>query len=206
MKKKLKVFIQIYLAPFLLQLVVKIIYWTNKKIFYHPKSMDNESFIVSMWHGELLMQPFNYKRFKPKGTIKAIISEHRDGELISKLVNFLGIGSIKGSSTRGGAKALLGAIKSIKQGIDVAITPDGPKGPIYSIADGIVLIAQKTDAKVVCFRSLPSKYWELNSWDRFKIPKPFGVIKFFISEPFSLKGLSLEDAKDKIKMNMEQLC
>ena len=77
---------------------------------------DDENFIVCMWHGDLLMQPFNYQNFRPKGTVKAIISEHRDGEAIRKTVEYLGIGSLNGSSTRGGAKVLIGAIKSIKSG------------------------------------------------------------------------------------------
>ena len=203
MKKKIKIIIQLYIAPFVLQLIVRFIYLTNKKRFHYPKSMDNESFILSMWHGDLLMQPFNYRNFKKNGKVKVIVSEHRDGELIRKIVEYLGVGALQGSSTRGGAKALLGAIKSIKQNIDVAITPDGPKGPIYEIADGIVLISQKTKAKILCFSSKPSKYWEFNSWDKFKVPKPFGTIDFFVSEPFDVNNLSLEDAKEKIKKNME---
>jgi len=203
MKKKIKIIIQLYIAPFVLQLIVRFIYLTNKKRFHYPKSMDNESFILSMWHGDLLMQPFNYRNFKKNGNVKVIVSEHRDGELIRKIVEYLGVGALQGSSTRGGAKALLGAIKSIKQNIDVAITPDGPKGPIYEIADGIVLISQKTKAKILCFSSKPSKYWEFNSWDKFKVPKPFGTIDFFVSEPFDVNNLSLEDAKEKIKKNME---
>ena len=203
MKKKIKIIIQLYIAPFILQLIVRFIYLTNKKQFHYPQSMDNESFILSMWHGDLLMQPFNYRNFKKNGKVKVIVSEHRDGELIRKIVEYLGVGALQGSSTRGGAKALLGAIKSIKQNIDVAITPDGPKGPIYEIADGIVLISQKTKAKILCFSSKPSKYWEFNSWDNFKVPKPFGTIDFFVSEPFDVNNLSLEDAKEKIKKNMQ---
>ena len=124
------------------------------------------------------MLPFNYQHFKSKGTVKAIISEHRDGETIKKLVNYLGIGSLNGSSTRGGARVLLQAIKGLKSDIDVAITPDGPKGPLYSIADGIIPIAQKTDSKILPFSTIPTKYWQLKSWDKFIIPKPFGTIHF----------------------------
>ena len=204
MKKSIKRYVQVYVAPFILQLFVRLIYLTNKKVYHHPKSMDDETFIVSMWHGDLLMQPFNYQHFKPKGTVKAIISEHRDGETIRRTVEHLGIESLNGSSTRGGAKALLGAIKSIKKGIDVAITPDGPKGPIYSVADGIVLIAQKTKCKILSFSTSPTKYWQFNSWDKFIVPKPFGQIDFYISEPFDVDGLDMEEAKKKIENNMRK--
>jgi lysophospholipid acyltransferase (LPLAT)-like uncharacterized protein len=166
--------------------------------------MDNESFVLAFWHGDLLLQPLNYKQFKKQGILKAIISEHRDGEAIKKVVKYLGNwGALSGSSTRGGAKALIGAIKAIKNKIDIAITPDGPQGPIHTIADGIVLLAQKTNKKILCCSSKPSKYWQLNSWDRFKIPQPFGIIDFYISEPFSINGLTKDEAKQIIKLNMD---
>jgi lysophospholipid acyltransferase (LPLAT)-like uncharacterized protein len=203
--KKFKKNLSISVIPFFLQLIVRFIYLTNKKVYHYPLPMDDENFILSFWHGNLIMQPFNYKSFKKNGLVKVIISEHSDGEIIRRTVEHLGIGSLSGSSTRGGAKALLGAIKALQNGVDIAITPDGPKGPNHSIADGIVMIAQKTNAKVLCFGATASKFWQFNSWDKFTIPKPFGTINFYVSEPFSLEGLSLEDAKEKIKINMETL-
>lgn len=208
MKKKIFKYLEITLVPFLMQLIVRFVYLTNKKKYHATNQIDeNETFIVSMWHGDLLMQPFNYQKFKPTGTVKAIISEHRDGEAIRKTVEYLGIGSLAGSSTRGGAKALIGAIKSIKNGIDVAITPDGPKGPIYSVADGIVVIAQKTQSKILPFSCVPSKYWKLSSWDKFIIPKPFGTLHFYIGEPIDVSGMEIPEAKELIltRMNENQL-
>ena len=208
MKKKIFRFLEINVAPFLLQLLVRFINLTNKKTYHTPLSFDkNENFIVSMWHGDLLMQPFNYKNFKSRGTVKGMISEHRDGEAIRKTVEYLGIGSLAGSSTRGGVKALIGAIKSLKNGIDIAITPDGPKGPIYSIADGVVMIAQKTNKKILPFSCVPSKYWQIKSWDKFIIPKPFGKINFYIGEPIDVKGMDMDEAKTLIhkRMNENQL-
>lgn len=203
--KKYKKRFQIAFLPFFLQLITKIIYFTNKKVYHYPAPMDGENFILSLWHGDLLMQPFNYKTFKKNGLVKVIVSEHSDGEIIRRTVEHLGVDSLSGSSTRGGAKALLGAIKALQNGVDVAITPDGPKGPIHSIADGIVMIAQKTNTKILCFGSKPSTYWQFNSWDKFTIPKPFGKIDFYVSEPFLIDGLTMEEAKEKIAKNMEKL-
>ena len=202
MKKKLKHFIQVILLPYVLSLIVRLIYLTNKKVFFHPKSVPNEPFILAMWHGQLLMQALNYRKFKKNGHIKVIVSEHRDGQTIRKVVSHLGVGALEGSSTRGGAKVLIGAIKSIKKGIDVAITPDGPKGPIYEVADGIVAISHKTNAKILTCKIVPSKYWKMKSWDKFIIPKPFGTIKFYISEAFSIEGLSMEESKKLIKSKL----
>lgn len=202
MKKKLKHFIQVILLPYILSLFVRFIYLTSKKTFHHPKQIPNEPFILAMWHGQLLMQALNYRHFKKDGNIKVIVSEHRDGQTIRKVVSHLGVGALEGSSTRGGAKALLGAIKSLKNGIDVAITPDGPKGPIYEIADGIIAISNKTNAKIMTCKVKPSKYWQTTSWDKFIIPKPFGKLDFYISEAFSIEGLNNEEAKDLIKTKL----
>lgn len=198
----MKIFLVTRVVPFIMQLFVRFIYLTSKKVFHHPKIDSKEAFIVAFWHGELLMQPFNYKNIRPKGKVSAMISEHKDGEAITKTVEYLGIDSIRGSSTRGGAKALIGAIKELKAGYDIAITPDGPKGPRHSVADGIVAISQKTNARILVFNCKPTKYWQFNSWDKFIVPKPFGKLEFFIQEPLDISSLETEEAKELIKEKM----
>ena len=189
-------------APYILYFIVKFIYFTNKKVYHHPNNDDKKPFIICMWHGDLLSQIFNYFGFRKNGIVKAMISENRDGETITKLAAMLRIGSIRGSSSKGAAKVIISALKVLKEGNDIAITPDGPRGPRYSIADGIVAIAQKSGKNIVCFNTIPTKYWQFNSWDKFVLPKPFGKIDFYISEPFSIQGMELEDAKALIKEKM----
>jgi lysophospholipid acyltransferase (LPLAT)-like uncharacterized protein len=202
MKKTIKRFIQTSILPFIIACLVRLINLTNKKVYAYKTSSPNDAFVLAMWHGQLLFQALNYRAYKPKGEVKVIVSEHADGKAIRKIVKYLGVGDIQGSSTKGGAKALIKAIKSIKNGIDVAITPDGPQGPKHTISDGIVLIAQKTKAHIVCCSINPSRYWQLNSWDDFLVPKPFGTITYKMSEPFTIDGLQLEVAKQKIKKHM----
>lgn len=198
----MKLFLVTKVVPFIMQLIVRFIYLTNKKVFHHAKVNEDESYIVAFWHGELLMQPFNYQHLRPKGKVSAMISEHKDGEAITKTVEYLGIDSIRGSSSRGGAKALIGAIKELKGGDDIAITPDGPRGPRHSVADGIVAIHKKTNAKILVFNCKPTKYWQFKSWDKFIVPKPFGTLEFFIQEPLCLEGLEMEEAKELVREKM----
>ena len=207
MKDKIKHYLVTAIVPFILQIIVRIIYLSAKKRFHHSDINQDETYIVALWHGDLLMQPFNYKKLRPTREVRVIVSKHKDGEAIRKTVEYLGIGSISGSSSKGGAKALITAIKALKKGVDVAITPDGPRGPIYSVADGIVAISQKTGAKILPFSSKPTKYWKINSWDKFIVPKPFCEIDFYVGEPFDVDGLSIEDAKKKVleKMMENQL-
>ncbi len=202
MKNKIKTFLKLKFLPFILHLFVRMIYLTNKKVYHHHKINEDEAILIAFWHGELLMQPFNYLKLRPNKLVKAIISNHKDGEIITKVVNYLGIGAIRGSSSKGGAKALISTIRELKSGNDIAITPDGPRGPRFSIADGIVAISKKANAKIVVFNCKPTKYWQMKSWDKFIVPKPFGTLHFYINEPFSIENLEQEDAKRLIYEKM----
>jgi len=198
----MKKYFKVNILPYLLYFLVKFIYFTNKKVFHHSKIKSDEAFIFVAWHGDLLSQPTNYFKFRPNGNVKAMISHNKDGEIIAKIYSLLGTGLIRGSSSKGAAKALISTIKEIKKGSDVALTPDGPRGPRYSVADGVVAIAKKSNAKIIVLNSKPSKYWQFKSWDKFVLPKPFGKIDFYVSEPYSIEGLEFEEAKKFIKNKM----
>lgn len=194
-------YFKLNILPHLLYYLVRIIYFTNKKVYHHPKD-DGKPLIICMWHGDLMSQPYNYFAFRKNGTVKAMISHNKDGEIITKLVSNFKIGAVRGSSSKGAAKVLITALKELKSGNDIAITPDGPRGPRYSVADGVIALAQKSDSNVVCFNTVPTKYWQFKSWDKFILPKPFGRIDFYISEPFDIKNIEFEQAREFIKEKM----
>ena len=198
----MKNYFKFNILPYVLYFLVKVIYFTNKKVFHYQKIEEKESFIFVAWHGDLISCPFNYFKNRVNGNVKTMISQSKDGEIISKVYSLFGIESIRGSSSKGGAKALISIIKEIKSGNDVALTPDGPRGPRYSIADGVIAIAQKSGAKIVVLNSKPTKYWQFKSWDKFVLPKPFGRIDFYISEPFDVKDMEFEQARKFIKEKM----
>lgn len=193
-----------YVLPPLGALLIRLIYLTCKKRFSIPKNLPQEPFVVAFWHGELLMQPYLYRKIRGSHKIAVMISEHFDGEIIARTIKSFRIESIRGSTKKGAAKVLLGAIKKMREGYDIAITPDGPRGPRHSVADGIVAISKKMDAYIVPFRYKASRYWQLNSWDKFIIPKPFSTIYFYAGKPFKVKDLDLESAKDFVKKEMLQ--
>lgn len=198
----MKNYFKFNVIPFVLYLIVKVIYFTNKKVFHHPNLDEKEAFIFVAWHGDLLSQPVNYFKNRPNGIVKTMISQSKDGEIIAKVYSLLGINSIRGSSSKGATKALISTIKEIKSGVDVALTPDGPRGPRHTIADGIVAIAQKSGARIIVLNSKPSSYWQFKSWDKFVLPKPFGKIDFYMSEPFNINNLEFEEARSFIKDKM----
>jgi lysophospholipid acyltransferase (LPLAT)-like uncharacterized protein len=200
----MKNYFKFTVLPYIIYLLIRLIYLTNRKVFHHKKIREDEAFIFVAWHGDLVFQPFSYFKLRPNGKVKTIISQSKDGEIISKVYSFFGAGSIRGSSSKGGTKALISTIKEIKLGCDIALSPDGPRGPRFSIADGVIAIAQKSGARIIVLNSKPTKYWQFNSWDKFILPKPFGKVEFFMSEPFDINELSFEEARVLIKNKMMQ--
>lgn len=148
------------------------------------------------------MLPYLYKRYRKIPHAKVLISPHFDGELISRTIKYFGLGTLAGSSDKSAARVLIQAIKTIKEGYDIGITPDGPKGPRHEVADGIIVMAQKTSARIVLVEIKPTKFWQLNSWDKFVIPKPFGVIHFYASEEIDLGGMELEEAREYLQKGL----
>lgn len=185
--------------PFIGSLLIRFLYLTNKKIFHAPQTLLEETFIMAFWHGELLMAPYAYRKYRKNKEAKIVISEHFDGTLIAKTLSYFGFGAIRGSSTRGGAKALIESIKELKNGCDLGITPDGPKGPRHEVAEGVIIMAQKAKVKIVLVSMKPTKFWQLNSWDKFIIPKPFGTINYYITDFIDISNMHVAECRTYIK-------
>lgn len=128
--------------------------------------------LFALWHGELL--PLLWHQ-RARG-VAVMISEHRDGEVVAQIAHALGYRTVRGSSSRGASRALLGLTRAIESGIDGAITPDGPRGPAHTFAPGVAVAAQRTGVPIVPIRARASRAWRLRSWDRFVIPKPFARV------------------------------
>ncbi len=179
--------------------IVKLLALTCKKKFVITQPLPNEPLIITMWHGELLMQPFLYKHLRKNRNIALAISDHFDGEFLARIQSFFGFKTIRGSSRKGMIKLIKAMFKSLEDGFDVGLTPDGPKGPRHFVADGSVLVAQKKGIKIVCFNYKISSYWQLNSWDKFIIPKPFSTITFYSSEILDVKDMDKKNANNLLR-------
>ena len=194
----------LFIVPFTASLFVRFLYMTNKKNFHAPLSIPDEPTIFACWHGELLMLSYLYTRYRKIPHAKVLISSHFDGMLISKTIAYFGFATIAGSTNRNATRVLMQGIKALKDGYDIGITPDGPKGPRHEVADGIVAMAQKTGAKIVLVEIKPTKFWQLNSWDKFTIPKPFGVLNYYASSPIDIKKLDMQSAKKLIQEGLKK--
>jgi lysophospholipid acyltransferase (LPLAT)-like uncharacterized protein len=147
-----------------------------------------------LWHGQLL--PLLYvMRFQ---SIACLISTHKDGELIAQIARRLGCKLIRGSSSRGADRALLGLVRALRDGFTVAVTPDGPRGPYHTFAPGALVAAHRAEAPVVAFGVHASRAWYLSSWDRFMIPKPFARVTIVFDDALRVAGETARDAAESV--------
>ena len=149
--------------------------------------------IYVLWHGCLLPLLWSHRG----KDIAVIVSEHADGEIIARIGKALGFRTVRGSTTRGAARALLGACREIESGHDLAVTVDGPRGPAGTVAPGAPVIAQRTGAAMVPVSAWASRAWRLKSWDRFLIPKPFARVTVAYADPIRVAGDASRDVTDQ---------
>jgi hypothetical protein len=138
--------------------------------------------LLSLWHGDLLPITWAHRN---QGIV-VVVSEHRDGEIIAQALERLGCRTTRGSSTRGGSRALLGLIRALQHGDVAAVTPDGPRGPRHSVQPGVLAAARKAGAAVVGIGVAASREWRLRSWDQFAIPKPFARVHVAYADAFTV--------------------
>jgi lysophospholipid acyltransferase (LPLAT)-like uncharacterized protein len=161
---------------------------------HHIDSLNRQGqrYVLAFWHGQLLMM------IKSKLTvpITAMISQHRDGELIARTLERFGVSAARGSTTRGGTAALREMIKISSSGVNLAFTPDGPKGPARKAQVGVVLAAQATRLPVMPVAFTAKKKRLMNSWDRFQLPRPFTRAIYLYGEPINIpRNLSSEEVE-----------
>ena len=153
-------------------------------------------YIVITWHNRLLFFAAIMPGFARKRTA-AMISRSRDGQYLSNIMKLFGVNTVRGSSSKRGAGALRESITHLKNGYNVAITPDGPRGPRYKLSCGPIILASKTGTPILPLTINSSSYWELKSWDKFQIPKPWARVNLIIGDPIYVpQDLSDEEMKE----------
>ncbi len=145
---------------------------------------DTEPVIWLVWHNRVAALAVVRIRFLRKRRVTVLSSVSRDGEVLARTVKRFGMEVIRGSSSRRGREALRALVKVIGDGSDVAMTPDGPRGPVYVVKPGALKLAQLTGAPVRLVHVEYSKALELRSWDRYQIPLPLSRVRVAFSEPF----------------------
>ena len=216
----IKYFSSFRLIQTLLSLIGSIyvltVYKTSKVNLKNRKKIENllernESFIYSFWHDQLLMCPLTWQS---NSNIKVLISKHRDGDIIAQLISNLGFEAIRGSThktnkikNKGGLLSARKMIKSLKNGISIGISPDGPKGPRHKVSEGILSISRLSKSVILPVGIGFKKKWVLNTWDKFIIPKPFNEITVVWGDPISAitNEKNIHQFKIKLESKMNNL-
>lgn len=194
--------ITLLIAPRLIYIILRILWWsTSKKLHYNKKLIAQRHLFIS-WHGELLFCPPLYHVLREKPLhVSAIVSQHFDGEIIAKVLALFDIKSLRGSSSKGGSAVFRQGLKALHDNQELLLTPDGPRGPRHTLHEGIIALAQASKLPVCVVTISPNRYWQLKSWDKFMIPKPFSTIDCHL-QSLSLENLTRQEATTHIKEAM----
>jgi len=156
--------------------------------------------ILATWHDQLLMMPLGYSG----PGAKTLISRSKDGELIARVVEYFGVGAVRGSSSRGGKAAFRELVKLSREPLDLGITPDGPKGPRHQIKEGVVQLARISGRPIVPLAFACSNGHRFQSWDRFLLPYPWGKAVYCYGVPLCYdENETIEDFESRVQMALD---
>ena len=164
--------------------------------------------IFCTWHNRLALAALAYERYflrhRPEASMAALISASRDGGVLAYLVEQFGVRPVRGSSSRRGRQALLEATTWVENGAHITITPDGPRGPCYSIQEGVVALAQLTGAPIVPVSNYVRWKFCLKSWDRFQIPLPFARCEIRVGPPIIVPRNASAEEREKLRLELRR--
>lgn len=152
-----------------------------------PAELPAEPVIFALWHNRLGLCMKAYESFvrpeRKQDHLAALISASKDGALLAAILENFGVQPVRGSSSRRGARALLELASWAERGHDLAVTPDGPRGPCYVVQEGVMALAQVTGRPIVPYSCRLGWKIRVKSWDRFQIPLPFSRCEMFFGKP-----------------------
>lgn len=164
--------------------------------------------ILCFWHNRILAITLAFLRkypYKQRKGVTVLTSPSRDGEILARVVGGLGMGSVRGSSSRRGSTALRELVRLVESGGDIAITPDGPRGPRYKLGPGAVLLAQTTGASLVPVHAKFSNAIQMKTWDGFCIPLPFSTVSVTVGDAIIVPRTLADEEFEATRAQLETL-
>ena len=164
--------------------------------------------IFVMWHNRLFLIPYlfwKYWNVFQRGKVAVMVSTSKDGGYLVRVLERFNLICVRGSSSRRGNAALLEMTRLVEAGADAGITPDGPRGPKYQVADGVISLAQLTGAPIIPISYVLSHKIELNSWDGFMIPLPFGRAMLRVGTPVNVSAVADAEEREHKRLELETI-
>lgn len=163
------------------------------------------SVLFAFWHGRMFLMPRFYRQHLARWTeVWILISQHWDGEVIARTMERFGIRAIRGSSTRGGGKAFLGMVRTMRKGKSIAVAPDGPRGPRYRVQPGVIRLARLTGAPIFPVTVSAHPSLRIPSWDRFLLPLPGSSARVVLGQPLVVPRTLDEGQEERYRVRLEE--
>ena len=167
------------------------------------KRDNNQKMIWTFWHNRMFVVPL-LRQMARHRTGAVLTSASSDGDIVAAVMSSFGLKSVRGSSSRRGVQALMALAGTLKAGEDVAVTPDGPRGPRYRLGQGVVYLARQTGAAILPIHIEYSRCVRLKSWDQFMIPLPFARVRIILDNLiFVAREADTEAARARIEQTMQ---
>lgn len=183
--------------------VINTIFSTSKieSVGYEAvaQRMNSRKFIAAIWHSRILAFSYLYKGWDAA----IMVSQSDDGEIIARILGQQGFEPVRGSTTRGGQRALGKLVLRVKEGKAAVIIPDGPQGPRYKAQHGIISLARKTGIPIIPMTSSAQKAFFLPSWDRFMLPRPFNRCLVIYGQPLFVPENADRPTEDMLRIRLE---
>ncbi len=174
--------------------------WRMKNINWETEKV-GPPLVWAFWHSRLLPLVYYYR----KRGIVVLVSRSFDGEIIARVIERMGFRTIRGSTTRGAMQSLREVVSVLKGGAYVALTPDGPKGPPEVAQIGAAASARLAHVPLIAVATTSNRTWQLSSWDKFRIPKPFAKIEIRHSEPILPGKESAEEILSELQRRLDEV-
>jgi len=142
--------------------------------------------IWAFWHNRIFAMPYLYRKWLPERRGRVLTSPSYDGEIIAATLRSFRVGAVRVSSNKRALASFRECLRCLRRGEELVVTPDGPRGPRYKIQPGLAKLSQATQIPVFPIRVEYSKYKELGTWDRFRIPLPFSRVKVTLGSPYQV--------------------
>jgi hypothetical protein len=192
-------------SAWLIAMYIRLVYWTTRWSMTVPPEVEGllaggKPFVACFWHGRLSIMRVALPRQMP---VYMLISEHPDGQMISRSVSYMGVRTVKASRKRGGITALRAMQRVLAKGGSIGITPDGPRGPRMRAKGGALKTAQLSGAPILPISGAVSRRLILSSWDRFCLPLPFGRGIILWGDAISVPRHATEEELEGLRLELE---
>lgn len=198
--------IKLWLLPLIFKILLLLLTATCKVRWHNRETLesmtsDEQGFLLSFWHENVLIIPW-LLRHRGWG---CMVSDSRDGAYIARIGELFGNRIIRGSSSKGATRATRAALKLLRSGGVMSITPDGPRGPAHKLQSGVLWLSALGQVPILPFHIEVDRQWRFRSWDGQKLPKPFATIYASVGEPVTINRSRLETAPEESAKEVEEL-